>query len=87
MTAISTFVSIKSDINAENVECQVATDDILVFRYPDKMYISFKAIDTSPKFYLTTYFSQTLLSDKYVNEAACTDQGAHLKLNAGNNSQ
>lgn len=41
LTDVSTFISIKKTIDAEDVVCNVQSGQILLLRHPYKMYMSF----------------------------------------------
>ena len=73
MSSVQTFVSLKTSIDDEDVVCGVFSGDIIVFRHPMKMYLSFMSEDINAKFFINTFYSQTLTDDAFVNYSACSD--------------
>lgn len=56
---VETYVSIKSQIDDYDgqVLCNVRSGDTIVLRYPEKMFLSFKGLSPSGKYFISAWYS------------------------------
>ena len=79
---LEVYVSIKPAIDegTSDVICSVTPGDTILFRHPNKMFVSFKSKALESKFYMQAYYSSTVNSDSIDNERRCSDKGSSLGL-------
>ena len=79
MKNVDIFISIKDNIDAPDVTCNVLQGDTLIFKHPSKMYISLQAASDDAAFSINSWYSPELKNPPdFTNRQACSDFGAHI---------
>jgi len=80
LSSVQAYLTIKRAIDEKStdVTCNVFSGDVLLFRHPNKMYLTFKSQGVSSKFFVNASYSKTLTSTKFVNTLRCSDKGESL---------
>ena len=60
MKNVDIFISIKDNIDAPDVTCNVLQGDTLIFKHPSKMYISLQAASDDAAFSINSWYSPEL---------------------------
>ena len=70
--------AVDEDVN--DVICSAQSDDIIIFRHPNKMYLTFKSSGLQSKFFVKVSYLRELTNVSYMNKDRCSDQGANLGI-------